>query len=52
MYVTSTLLLQIIDRLPMTVESLKTSKLGKIVVKVGKDVASPGELSFFLSLSM
>ena len=37
--------LQIIDRLPMTVETLKTSKLGKIVVKVGKDVPSPGELS-------
>jgi protein phosphatase 1 regulatory subunit 10 len=36
--------LQIIDRLPMTVDSLKTSKLGKIVVKVGKDIPSPGEL--------
>jgi protein phosphatase 1 regulatory subunit 10 len=43
----SNLLLQIIDRLPMTVESLKTSKkLGKIVVKVGKDVPSPGEFFF------
>ncbi|KAJ6612145.1 hypothetical protein B0H10DRAFT_1918313 [Mycena sp. CBHHK59/15] len=38
-------LLHIIDRLPMTVDSLKTSKLGKIVVKLVKDPPSPGELS-------
>jgi protein phosphatase 1 regulatory subunit 10 len=43
------LFVQIIDRLPMTVESLKSSKLGKIVVKVGKDIPSPGELSFDFS---
>lgn len=40
--------MQIIDRLPMTVESLKSSKLGKIVVKVGKDIPSPGESSFHI----
>ncbi|KAJ7122949.1 hypothetical protein C8R44DRAFT_785006 [Mycena epipterygia] len=34
-------LLHIIDRLPMTVESLKTSKLGKIVVKLVKDPPTP-----------
>ncbi|KAF8075900.1 hypothetical protein FPV67DRAFT_1469704 [Lyophyllum atratum] len=34
-------LLHIIDRLPMTVDSLKASKLGKIVVKLVKDPPSP-----------
>ncbi|KAF8883408.1 hypothetical protein BD779DRAFT_1612268 [Infundibulicybe gibba] len=34
-------LLHIIDRLPLTVESLKASKLGKIVVKLVKDPPSP-----------
>ncbi|KAJ7367772.1 hypothetical protein DFH08DRAFT_919382 [Mycena albidolilacea] len=34
-------LLHLIDRLPMTVESLKTSKLGKIVVKLVKDPPTP-----------
>ncbi|KAJ7179627.1 hypothetical protein C8R46DRAFT_1160152 [Mycena filopes] len=34
-------LLHIIDRLPMSVESLKTSKLGKIVVKLVKDPPTP-----------
>lgn len=35
---------QIIDRLPLTVETLKASKLGKLVVKLVKDPPSPGEL--------
>jgi hypothetical protein len=39
--------MQLIDRLPMTVESLKTSKLGKIVVKLVKDPPTPGESPFF-----
>ncbi|KAJ6516426.1 hypothetical protein C8R45DRAFT_960109 [Mycena sanguinolenta] len=34
-------LLHLIDRLPMTVESLKTSKLGKVVVKLVKDPPTP-----------
>ncbi|EIN10172.1 hypothetical protein PUNSTDRAFT_125152 [Punctularia strigosozonata HHB-11173 SS5] len=34
-------LLHIIDRLPLTIESLKTSKLGKIIVKLVKDPPSP-----------
>jgi protein phosphatase 1 regulatory subunit 10 len=34
---------QIIDRLPLTIESLKNSKLGKIVVKLVKDPPAPGE---------
>ncbi|KAJ6543943.1 hypothetical protein B0H19DRAFT_1169070 [Mycena capillaripes] len=34
-------LLHLIDRLPFTVESLKTSKLGKIVVKLVKDPPTP-----------
>ncbi|KIL67411.1 hypothetical protein M378DRAFT_159842 [Amanita muscaria Koide BX008] len=34
-------LLHIIDRLPLTVDSLKASKLGKIVVKLVKDPPSP-----------
>lgn len=34
-------LLHIIDRLPLTVESLKASKLGKLVVKLVKDPPSP-----------
>ncbi|KAF8131278.1 hypothetical protein K438DRAFT_1885811 [Mycena galopus ATCC 62051] len=42
-------LLHPIDRLPITVESLKTSKLGKIVMKLVKDPPTPGEsLSFFV----
>jgi hypothetical protein len=40
---------QLIDRLPMTVESLKTSKLGKIVVKLVKDPPTPGESPFFFA---
>lgn len=36
---------QIIDRLPLTVESLRASKLGKLVVKLVKDPPSPGELT-------
>lgn len=35
---------QIIDRLPLTINSLKASKLGKIVVRLVKDAPSPGEL--------
>ncbi|PFH50568.1 hypothetical protein AMATHDRAFT_75551 [Amanita thiersii Skay4041] len=34
-------LLHIIDRLPLTVDSLKASKLGKIVVKLVKDSPAP-----------
>ncbi|KAJ4472048.1 hypothetical protein J3R30DRAFT_3659981 [Lentinula aciculospora] len=34
-------LLHIIDRLPLTVDSLKTSKLGKLVVKLVKDPPTP-----------
>ncbi|KAF5393581.1 hypothetical protein D9757_000391 [Collybiopsis confluens] len=34
-------LLHIIDRLPLTVESLKASKLGKLVVKLVKDHPTP-----------
>ncbi|TFY60615.1 hypothetical protein EVJ58_g5042 [Rhodofomes roseus] len=34
-------LLQTIDRLPMTLESLKASKLGKIIVKLVKDPPAP-----------
>ncbi|KAF8629618.1 hypothetical protein AX15_003356 [Amanita polypyramis BW_CC] len=34
-------LLHIIDRLPLSVESLKTSKLGKIVIKLVKDPPTP-----------
>ncbi|KAF8628151.1 hypothetical protein AX17_006021 [Amanita inopinata Kibby_2008] len=34
-------LLHIIDRLPLTVDSLKSSKLGKIVVKLVKDSPTP-----------
>lgn len=34
---------QIIDRLPLTIETLKASKLGKIVVKLTKDPPAPGE---------
>ncbi|KAF7354920.1 hypothetical protein MSAN_01406800 [Mycena sanguinolenta] len=34
-------LLHLIDRLPMTVESLKASKLGKVVVKLVKDPPTP-----------
>lgn len=34
-------LLQIVDRLPMTVDALKVSKLGKIVVKLVKDPPDP-----------
>ncbi|KAF5357637.1 hypothetical protein D9758_007509 [Tetrapyrgos nigripes] len=41
-------LLHIIDRLPLTVESLKASKLGKLVVKLVKEPSSPGELGFLL----
>lgn len=35
--------LQIADRLPLTLETLKTSGLGKIVVKLSKDPPAPGE---------
>ena len=35
--------LQIIDRLPMTLESLKASKLGKVVVRLVKDPPAPGK---------
>ena len=41
--------MQILDRLPMSVESLRNNRLGKIVVKFGKDAPSPGEL-FWSSL--
>ena len=34
---------QIIDRLPMTLESLKASKLGKVVVRLVKDPPAPGK---------
>ncbi|KAL0064779.1 hypothetical protein AAF712_008326 [Marasmius tenuissimus] len=34
-------LLHIIDRLPLTVETLKNSKLGKVVVKITKDPPTP-----------
>ncbi|KAL0581198.1 hypothetical protein V5O48_000786 [Marasmius crinis-equi] len=34
-------LLHIIDRLPLTVESLRNSKLGKVVVKIVKDPPTP-----------
>lgn len=37
-------LMQIIDRLPLTLESLKSSKLGKIIVKLVKEPPAPGEL--------
>ena len=37
---------QIIDRLPLSVDSLKTSKLGKIVIKLVKDSPTPGERAF------
>ncbi|CAK5276139.1 unnamed protein product [Mycena citricolor] len=33
-------LLQIVDRLPLTVETLKSSKLGKVVVKLAKETSS------------
>ncbi|KAF5371960.1 hypothetical protein D9615_008060 [Tricholomella constricta] len=36
-------LLHIIDRLPLTVASLKASKLGKIVMRLGKNPPSPVE---------
>lgn len=36
-------LLHIVDRLPMTVDALKASKLGKIVVKLVKEPPAPGE---------
>jgi len=35
--------LQIIDRLPLSVDTLKSSKLGKIVLKLTKDPPAPGE---------
>lgn len=44
--ITIVALLQIIDRLPLTLETLKASKLGKLVVKLVKDPPSPGELTF------
>lgn len=44
--ITIVALLQIIDRLPLTLETLKASKLGKLVVKLVKDPPSPGELIF------
>jgi hypothetical protein len=37
------LALQIIDRLPLSVDTLKSSKLGKIVLKLTKDPPAPGE---------
>jgi len=39
-------LLHIIDRLPLSVETLKSSKLGKIVMKLTKDPPAPGEPNF------
>jgi protein phosphatase 1 regulatory subunit 10 len=36
-------LLHIIDRLPLTVDSLKASKLGKLVVRLVKEPPTPGE---------
>ena len=35
--------LKIIDRLPLSVDTLKSSKLGKIVLKLTKDPPAPGE---------
>jgi hypothetical protein len=37
---------QIIDRLPMTVDTLKASKLGKLVVKIVKEPPTAGKCSF------
>jgi protein phosphatase 1 regulatory subunit 10 len=37
---------QLIDRLPLTVESLSSSKLGRIIKKLVKDEPSPGEYQF------
>lgn len=39
----SRLFIQIMDRLPLTLETLRTSKFGKIVVKLVKDPPTPGE---------
>jgi len=36
-------LLHIVDRMPLTVNALKKSKLGKIVVKLVKEPPAPGE---------
>ena len=38
--------LQIIDRLPLSLEKLKQSKLGKLIMKLTKDHPTPGELNF------
>jgi len=37
-------LLHVIDRLPLTIESLKSSKLGKLIVRLVKEPPAPGEL--------
>lgn len=37
---------QLIDRLPLNVESLSSSKLGRIIKKLVKDEPSPGEYQF------
>ena len=41
---------QIVDRLPLTVEKLKLSKLGKLIMRLTKDPPTPGELSLLLRL--
>lgn len=40
--------LQVIDRLPLTIDTLKTSKLGKIVVRLVKEPPAPGTRCFVL----
>ena len=40
---------QIIDRLPLTIEKLKLSKLGKLIMRLMKDPPTPGELNSRLS---
>ncbi|KAH9853394.1 hypothetical protein C2E23DRAFT_822887 [Lenzites betulinus] len=42
-------LLQIIDRLPLTLEKLKQSKLGRLIMKLIKEPPTPGELRPSLS---
>lgn len=42
----SSCLIKIIDRLPLTIESLKTSKLGKIIVRLVKEPPAPGEFHY------
>ena len=38
--------IQIVDRLPMNIDKLKASKLGKLIMKLMRDPPSPGELRF------